>query len=147
MIRFPPTQFCLPALLLAAAFCAGCESPSWVRSLNEAFASRPAPPSAREEEEHRREFQATRSRQSRLWLLAHCVDAGMSFDEVSRTLGERGVYEPNANWLREKASGSQVSDDVYSFGPDSEGETLYLFFREKALVNFDPEALRKSLKK
>jgi hypothetical protein len=33
---------------------------------------------------------------------------------------------------------------VYAFGPDSEGQTVYLAFREDMLVNFDPLDFRSS---
>ena len=125
---------------LAVMALAGCESPSWTRTLNESFqASDKNEP--RTEEEHRREYIATRSRKSMRWLLANRVRPGMSYQEVCHVLGEEGERETDRAF---KTGGVNVrlDDDVYSFGPDSENRALKLFFREDRLINFDPDEFR-----
>jgi hypothetical protein len=125
---------------LAIASLAGCESPAWTKSLNESFGSTEAGPRA--EEEHRREYVNTHSSKSIRWLLNHCVKQGMSYDQVSRILGEEGEREPNDRWLKTSGANIRIDDQVYKFGPDSEGHMLYLFFRDDRLINFDPSEFK-----
>jgi hypothetical protein len=132
-----------PVIALAAALCAGCETPAWVRSLNEAFAARRPDASFEAQETHRHDYLATHSRQSMRWLLGHCVDAGMSYKEVCRALGEEGARETQDTWIKTRGGPYQVGDDVYAFGPDNEGQSVYLVFREDQLIGFDPEEFRK----
>lgn len=81
------------------------------------------------------------------WLLAHCVAPGMSYKEVCRALGEEGSPEANDRWIKTRGTTYQVGDDTYCFGPDSEGQSVYLVFREDKLIGFDPEAFRRKLPK
>jgi hypothetical protein len=62
----------------------------------------------------------------------------MSYDDVRHVLGEDGTHEERDRWLKTKGINIRIDDDVYSFGPDSDNRTLYLFFREDRLINFDP---------
>ncbi len=116
---------------------AGCESAEWTRTLNESF-NGTAPSGPRNEEDHRREYIATHSRKSMRWLLGHCVKTGMSYAEVCRVMGEEGERETKDRWLKTTGMNVRVDDEVYAFGPDSDGRILYLFFREDRLINFDP---------
>src|SRR5262245_32309762 len=127
------TSFRCLAILIVALAAVGCESPAWVRSLNNAFALRPSEPGVQEREEHRREYLATHSRKSMRWLLAHCVNVGMSYKEVCRALGEEGAREEQDNWIKNRGGPYQVGDDVYAFGPDNEGQSVYLVFRDDQL--------------
>jgi hypothetical protein len=123
---------------LAAMLISGCESPSWTHSLNESFhAQEEGRP--RTEEEHRREYIATHNRKSMRWLLAHCVNPGMSYQKVCHVLGEDGKHEERDRWLKTGGVNIRIDDEVYSFGPDSDGRMLYLFFRDDRLINFNPE--------
>jgi hypothetical protein len=130
--------------LLGAGFVvlagAGCESPSWKHSLNESFNAKDgeAESSPRTEEEHRREYAETHSRKSMRWLLGHRVHAGMSYNDVCHVLGEEGERETKDRALKTTATNVRLDDEVYSFGPDSDGRSLYLFFRDDRLINFDP---------
>ncbi len=122
---------------LAAMALSGCESPSWTHTLNESFkASEERQP--RTEEEHRREYIEHHSRKSMRWLLAHRVSPGMSYQKVCHVLGEDGKREERDQWLKTGGVNRRIDDEVYSFGPDSDGRMLYLFFREDRLINFDP---------
>ncbi len=122
---------------LAALALMGCESPSWTHTLNESFAAAKTN-GPRTEEEYRRDYTENHSRKSLRWLLAHRVKPGMSYDDVRRVLGEDGTHEERDRWLKTKGINVRIDDDVYSFGPDNEGRSLYLFFREDRLINFDP---------
>lgn len=122
---------------LAALVLAGCESPSWTHTLNESFAAKDEG-GPRTEEEHRHDYIANHSRKSLRWLLAHRVKPGMSYEQVCHVLGEDGTREERDRWLKTKGINIRIDDDVYSFGPDSDGRNLYLFFREDRLINFDP---------
>lgn len=91
----------------------------------------------REEAERRTAYQETRSPKALSWLLKNRVRTGMTIREVSEVLGEDGVEEPGADWIRTSGPFNQ-EDDVYRWGPDAKGRTIYLVFRSKKLVNFNP---------
>jgi len=122
---------------MAAIVLAGCESPAWTKSLNESFGVREDDSGPRTEEEHRREYVKTHSRKSMRWLLSHSVKAGMTYEQVCHVLGEDGERETKDRWLKTGGINVRVDDEVYSFGPDSDGRILYLFFRDDRLINFD----------
>jgi len=123
---------------LAVSGLAGCESPAWTHSLNESFGAREAASGPRTEEDHRREYVKTHSRKSMRWLLSHSVKQGMTYEQVCHVLGEDGERESKDRWLKTGgAANVRVDDEVYSFGPDSDGRMLYLFFRDDRLINFD----------
>jgi hypothetical protein len=132
--------YCLTGILLAAVF-SGCETPGWAERLDQAFTFDPPDrkQSRNEEEQHRKKYAATRDRDALHWLLRHRIDSGMSYHDVCRTLGEDGSRESRDNWIKNNGGNYQVGDDVYAFGPDSKGQTLYLVFRDDKLVNFDPK--------
>jgi hypothetical protein len=125
---------------LAVLAGAGCESPSWKHTLNESFNAKDGDEASgpQTEEEHRREYAATHSRKSMRWLLGHRVRPGMSYNEVCHVLGEEGERETKDRALKTTALNVRIDDEVYSFGPDSDGRALYLFFRDDRLINFDP---------
>lgn len=91
----------------------------------------------REEAERRIAYQETRSPAAISWLLKNRVRTGMTIREVNEVLGEDGVEEPGADWIRTSGPFNQ-GDDVYRWGPDAKGRTIYLVFRNKKLVNFNP---------
>lgn len=128
-------------VLFVAGAVAGCESPSWTRSINESFgANEKSGP--RTEEQNRQEYADTHSRESLNWLLSHCIKPGNSYKQVCQTLGEEGTREPNDRLRKAQGNTYRIDDEVYAFGPDSKGRTLYLAFREDRLVNFDPEEFK-----
>lgn len=116
---------------------AGCESPAWTHTLNDSFNAKAAEGGPRTEEEHRREYIATHSRKSMRWLLGHCVNTGMSYAEVCHALGEEGEVRKKDPAMKTGVN-VRIDDEVYEFGPDSEGRVLVLYFREDRLINFDP---------
>lgn len=129
--------------LCLALLVTGCESPGWARSLNAAFTGTRERPTAKEEEAHRREYLSTHSRRSMHWLLGNCVETGMSHNEVSRILGEEGIREAKDNWVKTKGGTYQLGDEVYGYGPNSDGETVYLVFRDNQLVSFEGGEFRR----
>lgn len=129
-------------MLLALAVSAGCESPDWTRSLNDSFAQHHERPSAKSEEAHRREYQATKSHESMRWLLAHCIHTGMSYNQVCQVMGEDGNLETQDRQLKSGGGNYRIDDEMYGFGPDDKGKTVYLAFRENRLINFDAEQFR-----
>lgn len=133
----------VPGMLIFVLSCAGCESASWMRSLHSSFAQQ-TEQERRAEESHRKRYRETHDRKSLHYLLAHRVQTGMSYKDVCKTLGEDGTREARDNWLKSKGAAYQLGDEVYAFGPDSEGQTVYLAFREDMLVNFDPLDFRSS---
>lgn len=133
---------CVAAWLVLAGMGvgAGCESPG---NLTSYFRSQ-TDNGFEEEDAQRRKYQASRSHGAMRWLLANRLQPGMSYNEVCGVLGEEGVREFNDNWLKTKGGNYRVDDIAYKFGPDDRGQSVYLVFREDALVNFDGEQFRGS---
>lgn len=127
-------------LLLLAGLC-GCESPGWMKSLQDAFGSQSAA-DYRAEEQYRRKYLANRDPQALNWLLAHRIQSGMSVDDVQQVLGEEAERETNDKWIKPKQGMYRIDDEVYRFGPDHDGRSVYLAFREGRLVNFEPEEFK-----
>jgi hypothetical protein len=139
LVQFKIIRFAFA--LFVAGVVAGCESPSWTHSLNESFGAKEKS-GAGTEEQHRQEYADTHSRESLNWLLSHCVKPGHSYKQVCDILGEEGTHEPNDRLRKAHGETYRIDDEVYAFGPDSNGRTLYLAFREDRLVNFDPEEFK-----
>ena len=115
---------------------AGCESPEWTRSLNDSF-SAVEQPGSKTSEQHRQEYVATHDHESMRWLLSHCVEMGMSYRKVCHIMGEDGTLETGDRQLLSGGGNYRVGDEMYAFGPDSKGKTVYLAFREDRLVNYE----------
>ncbi|HEY2253866.1 MAG TPA: hypothetical protein VGH74_22480 [Planctomycetaceae bacterium] len=122
---------------IAAIAMAGCESPEWTRSLNDSFFAATDHPSAKTEESHRQEYVATHSHESMRWLLSNCVEMGMSYKKVCHIMGEEGTPVAGDNRVLSGGGNYRLGDEVYAFGPDTKGKTVYLAFREDRLVNYD----------
>ncbi|MFN0052359.1 MAG: hypothetical protein ACKV0T_09210 [Planctomycetales bacterium] len=128
---------CLLSAILLAALAGGCESPSWIKGLNESF-DRSSSANREVEEQHRRGYMESRNRADMHWLLRNRITSGMPLQEVRRVLGEDGVSELRDNWIKTKGTVYQSGDQAYAFGPDSDGQTVYLVFRDGRLINFSP---------
>ncbi len=90
------------------------------------------------EEEHRERYQETRDPDDRDWLLGHAVESGMTPTEVTRVLGQEGKRVGNDAWIKNGEGHYQVDDQAWKWGPDKEGKSVILVFRDSKLVNFDP---------
>lgn len=123
------------AWIFAATF-TGCESPEWTRSLNDSFAAADQP-NPKLEEQHREEYAATHNPQAMRWLLSHCVEMGMSYKKVCQIMKEEGTPVMGDKSLLSGGGNYRVGDEVYAFGPDTNGKTVYLVFRDDRLVNYD----------
>ena len=75
------------------------------------------------------------------WLLGHCVDVGMSYDEVAKILGEEGTLETHDRDFKSQGGEYFIDDKMYTW-KDAEGRAVYLGFRENRLVNFDRSDFR-----
>jgi hypothetical protein len=128
---------CWLALFLVVATSTGCETLSGVTK--EIVYGRDQVDESVAEEQHRKQYQTERSREALHWLLAHRVNQGMTHAEVARVLGEDGTYEENARWLKSNSTIYREDDELFRFGPDDRGQSIYLPFREGKLVHFDPK--------
>ena len=117
----------------------GCET----ANLAKLFEPQPVP-DFKAEETNRRDYQSTRSRKALRWLLANRIQPGLSYREVCTMLGEEGIQEYNANWLKTKGGNYRIDDTAYKFGPDDKGQSVYLVFRDDCLVNFNADSFRDS---
>ena len=126
------------ALWLTAAG-GGCESPG-IDPLDEWMAG------GRLEDErvaadHRQRFQDDGDPESLRWLLKHRLTTGMSLAEVSQELGQQGERLHESGHLK-RGDGRYLESDVfYKWGPASDGQSVYLAFRDERLLHFDPAAL------
>jgi hypothetical protein len=93
---------------------------------------------AQEEEQHRKKYLEDKDPEAIRWLLANRIQSGQTLEEVGRIFGEKGIREHNDNWLTTDGIGYRTDDKAYKWGPDREGKSIYLVFREGILVNFDP---------
>lgn len=129
--------------LLVCALGSGCES------LNGASLMRLGMPVGRAEgfraeEDHRQSFQTEGDSEAMRWLLANRVESGLSVAEVNRVFGQEGEREFGDNWLKTNGGHLRADDVVYKWGPDRDGHSVYLGFRDGRLVNFDPSEFRES---
>jgi hypothetical protein len=125
---------------LAVLAVAGCGAPDWTRSMNDSFRYKDSSSKA-VEEKHRQEYEATHSRKSMRWLLSHCVEPGMSLDQVTNIMGVEGTRELHDRAFKSHGGGYFVDDEMYSW-KDDEGHAIYLGFREDRLVNFEQADFR-----
>ncbi|HEY3968486.1 MAG TPA: hypothetical protein VGM05_28315 [Planctomycetaceae bacterium] len=109
--------------------------------MNDSFTVKEKTSSREIEEKHRQEYAATHSRKSMRWLLAHCVDAGMSFDQVCKVMGEEGTREIHDHAFKSHGGNYLLDDEMYSW-KDDEGRAIYLGFRDNRLVNFERSEFR-----
>lgn len=128
--------FCVCASLIC-----GCEAldEAGVPGMD-AFINRSA---AREEEAKHRDLFATEgNRESFRWLLVNRIEQGMSVADINTTLGQAGERIANDGWLKNKQGGRyRQGDTAYKWGPDRDGRSIYLIFRDNHLVNYDPGEL------
>lgn len=98
-----------------------------------------------EEEHYRMLYRTERSPKAMRWLMANRLQSGMERAEVDRIFGESGEREYGDRWLKTNGGHYRSGDTVYKWGPDSEGTTVYLVFRDGVLVNYDPDEYRDAL--
>ena len=137
-------RWTFPAFLLVV-ISAGCESTQGAKWLGYPFVA-PADRTYGREEKYRKDYQENRSRQAMQWLITNRVQAGMSVQDVNRILGEDGIREHMDKWLKTGSGNYLIDDVVYHYGPDSEGSSVYLVFRDDKLVNFDPDDFKSGSK-
>jgi len=134
---------CAPAswlgMLLLSSTWLGCESTSLNSSFLETLAGRPVV-SEKEAAQRRAAYIEHHNREDLYWLLQNCVTTGMGVHEVAGVVGETPELEPHSQWL--KQADFRVDDKVYKFGPDSQGQSVYLLFREGRLINHNPDEYR-----
>lgn len=130
-------RFCTSLILMMlAGIVSGCES---IPSGNLAKLVFSSDNEMRElEEKHRKKYQETRDPEARDWLLGNVVASGMTPTELTRILGDEGERVINDGWIKNRSGHYQIDDQVWKYGPDREGQSVFLVFREGKLANFDP---------
>lgn len=88
--------------------------------------------------EYRERFQVDRDPAAFNWLLNHRVRTGMTLSEVSEALGDSGEEFSGSQDLKKGASEYQATDVAYRWGPDAQGRSVILFFRDGRLIQFNP---------
>lgn len=93
----------------------------------------------REEDTQRLRFREERDPAAMRWLLANRVRTSMTVEDVEQVFGEPGIREVGDRWIKKSNGLYHEGDVIYKWGPDSEGHTIYLAFRDGHLVNFEAE--------
>lgn len=102
----------------------------------------PAVPSSAKAADERLRFQVDRNPQAFSYLLIHHVENGMSVAAVSEVLGEQGELFLNDREMKTNGGQYQQTDVAYKWGPDTNGRSVVLFFRDGKLVHFDADEFR-----
>lgn len=89
-----------------------------------------------EEVENRKKFVEDRDPEAMRWLLVNRIRQGMTLADVNRVLGVVGEREFTDKWIKSNRP-FRAGDNVYRWGPDNNGRSVYLVFREDQLVNYD----------
>lgn len=126
-------SLCLAACAVASS--TGCESVVGEKSM---FRVTPGQTES-DAELHRSRFLETRQSEDLQWLLKNSIRAGMSRGEVATVLGERGERVRRDSRYTRNGGHYRENDVLYKWGPDNEGRSILLAFREGKLVNFDPD--------
>jgi len=124
----------LPSAILALSFlpCCGCETIS--DPLTTAAPGKVTAPTHRLTDQHRMRFQSQGDPDSFRWLLENRISAGMSVPTVNATLGQEGERIVNDRWIKDSGGRYRESDRVFRWGPDSNGRSVYLVFRDQRLM-------------
>jgi len=93
--------------------------------------------------ESRQKFLVERDPESLRWLLTHRIHNEMSATEVAAILGESGERQFDDSTFKTNGGYYQTTDVGYQWGPDSNGRSIVLFFRDGKLIQFDPNELLK----
>lgn len=84
----------------------------------------------------REEFALHHDHKALYWLMANRIESGMRLSEVEQILGESGEDVSDQSYGK-KGGIHQTTDLAYSWGPDSDGRSVILFFRDGYLTNFN----------
>lgn len=95
----------------------------------------------RDIEEHRAKFIRDRDPASFRWLLTHTIDNGMTVHEINQALGDNGERMDRDQELKAHQNEYLQTDVAYKWGPDRDGQSVILFFREGRLVHFQAKTL------
>ncbi len=87
---------------------------------------------------YRERFQVDRDPAAFSWLMRHRVRTGMTVAEVSEALGDSGEEFSSSQDLKKGLTEYQTTDVAFRWGPDSEGRSVILFFRDGRLIQFNP---------
>lgn len=90
-----------------------------------------------EAEKRREEFLIERSEDSIKWLLSNLAKNGMSKGDIDRIVGEQGERVFDDTEILSGEGLYRADDRVYSWGPDRQGNTYMLVFRDDKLINFE----------
>jgi hypothetical protein len=97
-------------------------------------------------EEHRKQFSQEKDPQAFRWLMAHSLNNGMTVKEVERALGDVGERIYDDVELKSHHGEFLHTDVAYKWGPDTDGNSAVLFFREGRLIQFEAGKFRAAAK-
>lgn len=90
-------------------------------------------------EAYRTRYLTKRDSKALDWILKNRLYSGMSRATVAKEFGEDGQYQESSKWLKATGGTFRTTDEAYKWGPDENGRSVYLIFRDDVLVNFDPK--------
>ena len=129
---------CCWMLMLACLVLSSCETLKAPGSAADWFA-RNNKGHEREVQSYRTQWQTRRDGEAIRWLLATQIHNGLTPEEVNERLGDSGELEINTKEFARQGDGFRVDDQFYRYGPDKQGRSHYLGFRDGKLINFDSE--------
>lgn len=90
---------------------------------------------------NRDKFAIDRDHKALYWLLSKKVSNGMKLAEVEDVLGSPG--EEASEFKGANSDGiHQTTDSAFKWGPDSEGCSVVIWFRDGHVCNFNPKDYR-----
>jgi len=92
--------------------------------------------------EMRQRFLVERDSKALAWLLQNRVHNEQTVHEVGQILGEPGERLSNDGEYKRHSGFYYETDVGYQWGPDQNGRSIVLFFRDGKLVHFDPKEFR-----
>ena len=126
------------AISLLSFYCMGCGNLHQTAATN-GWTFFNSTNSFQEEEQYRDRFVTEGDSQAVRWLLKNRIAGGMELNDVNQILGQRGVRQFDDGWIKNHGGTFRQSDQVYKWGPDSDGKAYMLVFRDDHLLNFNPD--------
>jgi hypothetical protein len=124
-------------ILLTAIVVSGC-TPLMRSRLSERLPTKTTTKTSPLEPEYRERFLTERDPEALRWLLSNRIHNEMTVTEVANVLGEKGERRFDDREYKTNGGFYQTTDVGYQWGPDKNGHSVVLFFRDGKLVHFDP---------
>lgn len=123
-------------IALSVCLCMGCSPLHALKFPTKKVLPDPKEAERREEQQHRAKYQATRSSKEFQWLQEHRLENGMTLETVNHLLGQKGKRIDGAGENPADSDAAHKHDGAYRYGPDDQGHTLQLTFKNGRVVDY-----------